>query len=140
MTPNSWKVRESFWCDLWLQVRTGGVGRIVRKWRWTSCSQAEKYKVWDVSEPTAGEAAKGYFWKGTLLTFLMRHRWLRSRKAHLSLLFLVLELSHKDERSQKMGGIGSPGLQQSARKLETAEPANRLIRDIYGKISKLNNS
>lgn len=38
------------------------------------------------------------------------------------------------------GGIGSPGLQQSARKLETAEPANRLIRDIYGKIPKLNNS
>lgn len=38
------------------------------------------------------------------------------------------------------GGLGSPGLQQSARKLETAGPASLLIRDINGDIPKLNNS
>lgn len=38
------------------------------------------------------------------------------------------------------GGIGSLRLQQSARKLEIAGPANLLIRDINGNILTLNNS
>lgn len=38
------------------------------------------------------------------------------------------------------GGIVSPALQQSARKLETAGPPNLLIRNINGNIPKLNKS
>lgn len=36
----------------------------------------------------------------------------------------------------KEGGIGNPGHQLSARRLETAGAANSLIRDINGKIPK----
>lgn len=140
MTPNSRKAIESFWCDLWLQVRTWRCGKDSEKVEMDLMESSRKVQSLRCIWASCRWSCQGLFLERDIIDISYEAQMAKEEESTLVLAIPGLRTISQRWTISEEGGIGSPGLQQSARKLETAGPANLLIRDIYGKISKLNNS